>query len=578
MQYDYKKLMNDQKINEAARRLEWEIASILREHLMPSKYELGIVVVSYILEKTMGTDYTYENICNNDIKIDEVIVNQFMMMVRAEEWMKIVEKANGYEKVVFVNLALTAETQEKGSDVSTPASIVRLSERILNCSKKDAVADICCGGGSFIVEHIIQGSGSEITGYEINVDKSIISKIRAAMLDGKAEVVIGNVFETIPASGKKFDKIFSNYPFGLRLKMLDTGAPYLDELFTGNPAFTKATSSDWIFNSLICDSLAKKGRAVAIITNGSTWNNIDMATRKNFVENGLIESVIALPKNMFSFTNVATSLVVFSFGNKSVRLVDASNNCVQGRRINVFSDENIETILGALKADSDISKTISLEDLRDNDYSLHFGRYVSAPIDIENGVKFESIIKRITRGAPCTAKELDEMTSETPTNAQYLMLSNIKDGMIDEDLPYISGIDEKHKKYCLKNNNLILSKNGYPYKVAVVDMDGDKQVLANGNLYIIELDEEKANPYYIKAFLDSEDGIATLKSITVGATIPNIGVEDLKSILIPLPSLEEQERIAKKYQAARDEVFILKKRLDQAINRLQHCLDDDKEG
>ena len=175
MQYDYKKLMNDQKINEAARRLEWEIASILREHLMPSKYELGIVVVSYILEKTMGTDYTYENICNNDIKIDEVIVNQFMMMVRAEEWMKIVEKANGYEKVVFVNLALTAETQEKGSDVSTPASIVRLSERILNCSKKDAVADICCGGGSFIVEHIIQGSGAEITGYEIHVDKIIIS-------------------------------------------------------------------------------------------------------------------------------------------------------------------------------------------------------------------------------------------------------------------------------------------------------------------------------------------------------------------------------------------------------------------
>ena len=52
----------------------------------------------------------------------------------------------------------------------------------------------------------------------------------------------------------------------------------------------------------------------------------------------------------------------------------------------------------------------------------------------------------------------------------------------------------------------------------------------------------------------------------------------MKSIMIPLPSLEEQERIANKYQAARDEVFILQKRLEQAINRLQHCLDDDKEG
>ena len=577
MHYDYKKLMNDQSLTEAARRLEWEIASVLREHLPSSRYELGIVLVSYILEKTMGTSFAYENICNNDIKIDEVIVNQFSMMVNPEEWMKIVERANNYKREVFVNLALSSEIQDKGYDESTPTSIVRLSERILNCSKKDVVADICCGGGSFIVEHIIKGSGAVVTGYEINVDKIIIAKIRIALLGGKSEVVIGNVFETIPESDKKFDKIFSNYPFGLRLKMLNTDVPYLSGLFTDNPAFTKATSSDWIFNSLICDALTQKGKAVAIITNGSTWNNIDIAARRHFVENGLIESVIALPKNMFSFSGVATSLVVFSHGNKSIRLVDASNTCVQGRRMNMFSDENIEDIVSALNEDSDISKSISLEELRDNDYSLHFGRYVNVPVDIENGVKFKSIIKRITRGAPCTAKELDEMTSEVPTNAQYLMLSNIKDGMIDDDLHYITGVDDKLKKYCLKNNNLILSKNGYPYKVAVVNIDGDKQILANGNLYIIELDEEKANPYYIKAFLDSEDGIAVLKSITVGATIPNIGVEDLKSIMIPLPSMEEQERIANKYQAARDEVFILKKRLEQAVNRLQHCLDDDKE-
>ena len=53
---------------------------------------------------------------------------------------------------------------------------------------------------------------------------------------------------------------------------------------------------------------------------------------------------------------------------------------------------------------------------------------------------------------------------------------------------------------------------------------------------IIELDESRANPYYIKAFFDSEQGIAALKSITVGATIPNIGVDKLKNVMIPLPS------------------------------------------
>ncbi len=578
MHYDYKKITEDQSLNEAARKLGWDIASVLREHLLPSEYDLALAVVSYLLEKTQGTSFTYENICNNDIKIDQIIVNQFAMMVKPDEWKRIVERAENYNKSVFANLALTIENQEKGYAEFTPESLVRLSERILNCTKKDDVADVCCGSGAFVVDHIIQGSGAMITGFDISVQKIIMSKIRVELIGGKSEFVIGNVFETIPESGKKFDKIFSNYPFGLRLKMLDTGADYLDALFTGNPIFTKATSSDWIFNRLICDSLTKKGKAVAIITNGSTWNSIDTSTRRYFVENGLIESVIALPKNMFPYAGVATSLIVFSRGNKSIRLVDATNTYVPGRRVNTFSNENINAIIGALKEDNDISKQITLEELRDNDYSLHFGRYASLPVEIENGVKFESVIKRITRGAPCTAKELDEMSSEIPTNSQYLMLANIKDGMIDENLHYITGIDDKLKKYCLKNNNLILSKNGYPYKVAVVNMDGNKQILANGNLYIIELDEAKANPYYIKAFLDSEEGIAALKGITVGATIPNIGVEDLKSIIIPLPSLDEQERIAKKYQAARDEVFILRKRLEQAINRLQHCLDDDKEG
>ena len=58
-------------------------------------------------------------------------------------------------------------------------------------------------------------------------------------------------------------------------------------------------------------------------------------------------------------------------------------------------------------------------------------------------------------------------------------------------------------------------------------MKDGQRILANGNLYIIELDESRANPYYIKAFFDSEQGIAALKSITVGATIPNIGVDTL---------------------------------------------------
>ena len=108
-------------------------------------------------------------------------------------------------------------------------------------------------------------------------------------------------------------------------------------------------------------------------------------------------------------------------------------------------------------------------------------------------------------------------------------------------------------------------------------MQEGQRILANGNLYIIELDETKANSYFIKAFFDSEQGHAVLKSITVGATIPNIGVDKLKKVEIPLPSMEEQERIAQKYQAALDEITVIKLRLEKAVNKLHHIFDEESD-
>ena len=152
---------------------------------------------------------------------------------------------------------------------------------------------------------------------------------------------------------------------------------------------------------------------------------------------------------------------------------------------------------------------------------------------------------------------------------QFLMLSNIQNGIIDDKLPYLKEIEEKHEKYCVKNNSLILSKNGAPFKVAVATVPEGQKVLANGNLYVIELDETKANPYYLKAFLESEQGVAALKRITVGTTIPSIGVDKLKNLIVPLPPLEEQSRIAAKYLAVLDEISALKQKIDKAVDKLK---------
>lgn len=573
----YEKLENQKKAEE----INWEIANTCRRIGIPT-HEI-FPLVPYLLYKASSqadpSNVSIQTIMNGVIETNEEIMLLVREVLNDNLWECLLQMLKKYSTEEFALAVLKPLPDlEPKLEVSTPSSIIKLSNKLLDVKAGENVADMCCGSGSYIVSAAMEEPEAIYQGYELNVVNKTAAMIRAELLNSHIDISLCDVFSVADIKKMpKYDKIFANYPFGLKLRHLGAGMEYLKKLVEQYPGISKATSSDWIFNSLIFDMLKDNGKAVAIMTNGSTWNSIDIPMRKYFVENGLVECVIALPERMFSSTMIPTTLIVMSHGNQGVRMIDATKHFQQGRRQNEFSDKDIDLIIDALTVDHEYSKDISIEELRKNEYNLNLSRYAAGDLRFENGVPFESVIKRISRGAPCTAKQLDEMVSDCVTNMQYLMLANIRDGVIDDKLPYLSYIDQKYEKYCLKNNSLILSKNGLPYKVAVASVQKNQKILANGNLYIIELDEKKANPYYIKAFFDSEQGYTVLKSITVGAVLPNIGVDKLKKVEIPLPPIEEQNRIAEKYRATMDEIAVIKLRLEKAVNKLHHIFDEESE-
>ena len=574
--------LSAEKISENPKMLKMiqQVSFAINETLKPtsSKIETDTIIAAYALYKvrTSSSPFSasYQSLISGDLDIDQTIAAAIQNAFDETAWVHLSALLPQFSAEVFAGVIFLPQIEAYDT---TPSSVIELALAILKIAKQESVAEIGCGTAAFLVSAFDQNPNAQYTGYEINVDRYVAAKVRAELLGENIQILLGDVFSLTNESHDKFDKVFSNYPFGLQLRNLSGGTALLKELEVKYPGISKATSSDWVFNDLICRSMKDTGKAIGIMTNGSTWNSNDMPIRIHFVETGLIEAVISMPKKLFSYTNIPTSLVVFSHGNTGVRLVDATNICHHGRRQNEFSPADIQTIVHALSNDSEFSRFIPLEELQENDYTLNLGRYNASRENIENGVPFGEIIKRITRGAPCTARQLDEMVSHRVTNMQYLMLANIQDGLIDEKLPYLTKIEPKYEKYCLKNDDLILSKNGYPYKVAVASVKEGQQILANGNLYIIEVDRERANPYYLKAFFESEHGVSALKSITVGATLPSIGVEMLKNLIIPLPSLEEQDRIAQKYQATLDEIAVLKLKLENAVNRLYHVFDAESE-
>lgn len=113
-----------------------------------------------------------------------------------------------------------------------------------------------------------------------------------------------------------------------------------------------------------------------------------------------------------------------------------------------------------------------------------------------------------------------------------------------------------------------MGKVGTPFKMAVVEPSEDYQILVNGNLYIIELNELQANPYYVKAVLESEWGAKLLQQQSQGSVIPNISVEKLMALSIPLPNIYEQNHFAEKYAAVQREIKELKRHLAKKMDEL----------
>lgn len=564
-----------------------EIVDCLRTSNVQVTEELVMLLayLSYITRKTSVT--MIEELLNMSDYLDDAVKCIVEKEVSETLWQQIVCIATKYDADVFKCILISpfianAAVTYRQYDMSTPESIISLANAVAGIQPGWTVADIGCGEGGYLLATAAEFPDAHYYGYEIRSVVRAVASIRASLVDAEVNVVQCDVFTLLdkdkatPMPKNGFDYIFSNYPFAMRLHSY-TDLPSVQELISKYPGLAKATSADWLFNILISKLLSADGKAICITTNGSTWNTTDREIRKQFVEEGWVEAVIALPDRMFNSTSIPTSMLILSQGNTSIRLVDATGFYTKGRRVNTFATEHIDVIVDALLGDTENSKVVSMEDIRRNDYVLNPRRYMGENVNFENGVPFESIIHSITRGAPYTASQLDQIISHTPTDTQYLMLANIQNGIIESNLPYLSEIDPKFDKYCVHTGSLILSKNGFPYKVAVAEVEDGKRILANGNLYIVDLCEDKADPFYVKAFLESEQGIAQLEQITVGATLPNIGVDSLKRMSIPLPPMDKQKHIAAAYLVAQDEVSILKRKLDKAQSKLTHIFDTESE-
>ncbi|WP_293847110.1 N-6 DNA methylase [uncultured Parolsenella sp.] len=461
---------------------------------------------------------------------------------------------------------------------TTPRGIAELALAILNIRPDDRVVDFGCGRGTFLEAAASECPEAKLVGVDIYRDALAIAKIRSRMTGSSVSYIREDMFHFYEnnVAGSPVNKAFSNYPWGMRTMTLPRESEYVYKVISGQERYSRPFSSDWVYNRLLVDSLEEDGIAIGIMSNGACFNGTDKPARRYFVNNGFIKAVIALPKGVFApYAMIQTSLVVLCAGGcKGVRIVDASDLGTNDRRSCVITDADIKVILERLETDSDKSSLKTIDELAARSFDLSAKRYLQNEIKVPNGTPLSNVAK-IQRGASVRAADLDALVCEQDTGISYLNLGNISDGSIDDELPNLSALDPKLEKYCIQDGDVLISKNGAPFKVAVAEVPEGRKILANGNLYAVRVNREMIDPYYLAAFFSSPSGKELLSREAVGTAIPNMPVSALSRIMVPLEEPERQKTVAAAYLAKTDEIKVLKLRLSRARQEIADLFEEE---
>ena len=115
----------------------------------------------------------------------------------------------------------------------------------------------------------------------------------------------------------------------------------------------------------------------------------DGKIRRNLIEKDKIDTIIALPPNIFFGTSISTIIMVLKKKrtNSDVLIIDASKGYEKDGKNNKLRDCDIKKIVDTVKARKSIDKYAKLVDkktiVEENDYNLYIPKYIDSTEDAE---------------------------------------------------------------------------------------------------------------------------------------------------------------------------------------------------
>lgn len=343
---------------------------------------------------------------------------------------------------------------KRGGEFYTPRCVVKLLVEMLE-PYNGRVYDPCCGSSgmfvqskAFIDAHAYERETSvdkqpdiAIYGQESNYTTWKMAKMNLAIRGiDSSQIFHGDTFRNNLHLDLKADYILANPPFNIS----DWGG----ELLQNDPRWKFAppppNNANFAWVQHIIYHLSPTGIAGFVLANGSmtSQQSNEGEIRKKIIEERLIDCMVSLPGQLFYSTQIPACLWFISryrgngkFRNRleEILFINASQlGQMVSRTHRELSDNEINLIAEtyhAWREESSVNryidiagfcKSVSIHEIRKQDYMLTPGRYVGVEVQEEDSTIFQNKMSRLTSQWYDHRRESNKLNETISTNLQLL--------------------------------------------------------------------------------------------------------------------------------------------------------------
>jgi type I restriction enzyme M protein len=321
-----------------------------------------------------------------------------------------------------------------GGEFFTPQSVVRLLVEMLE-PYKGRIYDPCCGSGGMFVqsEKFIEAHGGRkgdiaVYGQESNPATWRLCKMNLAIrgIDGKLGDHHADSFHNDLHKDLKADFVLANPPFNIS----DWGGERLRDDIRWKYGVPPTGNANYGWIEHMIHHLCPTGIAGFVMANGSLSSNTsgEGEIRKNLIQNGLVDCIVAMPSQLFYTTQIPVCLwfvsrdrfdhkfrnrhdeILFLDARKMGTMVSRKNRELTEEDVNKISEtyHNWRNINGKYQDIKGFCKAAKIAEVEKAGFVLTPGRYVGSEIVEEDDEVFEAKMKRLATELASQFKESNE--------------------------------------------------------------------------------------------------------------------------------------------------------------------------